>query len=52
MPITSGVPEGSVLGPIRFLAYTKDPTSNVCSNSALFADDSYLFARETEVQET
>ena len=41
----SGVPQGSVLGPLLFLIYINDLTDNISSNIKLFADDSSLFAR-------
>ena len=41
----SGVPQGSVLGPLLFLIYINDLTDNITSNIKLFADDSSLFAR-------
>ena len=41
--ITSGVPQGSVLGPLLFLIYYKDIPSVASALTALFADDMLLF---------
>ena len=43
--VNSGVPQGSVLGPLLFLAYVNDIWKNVESNIRLFADDCILYRR-------
>jgi len=41
--VTSGVPQGSVLGPLLFLAYVNDIWRNIESNIQLFADDCIIY---------
>ncbi len=41
--VTSGVPQGSVLGPALFLLYINDIKDNIHSTIKLFADDSILY---------
>ena len=42
-PVVSGVPQGSVLGPILFLAFINDLPLQVSSNTRLFADDCVIY---------
>ena len=42
------MPQGSILGPLFFLVYIKDLTTDLKCNVELFADDTSLF---TVVQE-
>ena len=46
----SGVPQGSVLGPILFIIYINDLENEIGSNILKFADDTKMF-RRVESQE-
>ena len=46
--VESGVPQGSVLGPLLFLIYINDLERNIKSNIKFFADDTMLFSIVTD----
>ena len=43
VPVLSGVPQGTVLGPLMFLLYINDITKDINSPLRLFADDCLLY---------
>ena len=43
IPVTSGVPQGSVLGPLLFIMFVNEIPSIVSSPALMFADDTKIF---------
>ncbi len=52
VPTVSGVPQGSVLGPILFLIFINDLPDVLTGNGLLFADDVTLFAPRSQYNST
>ena len=50
--VSSGVPQGSVLGPLLFLIYVGDASKHVTNFCKLFADDTKIYARILENEQS
>ena len=48
--VTSGIPEGSILGPMLFVIYINDLPECMAANTYLFADDTNIF-REIKTED-
>jgi hypothetical protein len=50
--VTSGVPQGSVLGPILFIYYINDMLGQVDSKVKVFADDTKVYSNVNQDMES
>jgi hypothetical protein len=50
-PVTSGIPQGSVLGPILFVIYINDLPDNLKSECYMFADDTKVFKDINDIED-
>ena len=51
-PVSSGIPQGSQIGPLMFILYTNDFTNVDSCEISLYADDSKLFREITSVTDS
>ena len=52
VPVKSGVPQGTVLGPLMFLLFVNDIGRNISSKLRLFADDTLLYREIKNKEDT
>ena len=48
LEVVSGIPQGSILGPILFLIFINDLPENITSSCKIFADDTKIYGRSKD----
>ena len=47
--VISGVPQGTVLGPLMFILYVNDINDNISSSLRMFVDDNVLYVLHHQI---
>ena len=50
--VISGIPQGTVLGPLLFVIYINDLTNDLTSMTKLFADDTKVYREVNNAEES
>ena len=52
LPVLSGVPQGSIIGPLLFVLFINDLSDNISrgTNIALYADDTKIYGENLDVK--
>ena len=48
-PVLSGVPQGTILGPVLFILYVNDISSGILSTVKLYADDTKVYSKIPDI---
>ena len=51
MPVISGIPQGTVLGPVLFVVYINDLLDDISSDGVMFADDTNVYRQIASLED-